>query len=132
MARIVFTTLLMAAVSMTVHSAALVPRQSVATCNIDQNSFETKDAANACAAIPAHIALTGTTTLLGQSPTNPEVGVFLNQANVNWSGSGAAAKSLCNQIITTCGGTVGVAMQNGASINTNGDFGGPGTLSITV
>ncbi|KAL2053201.1 hypothetical protein ABVK25_006526 [Lepraria finkii] len=77
--------------------------------------------------LPKKITLTGTTTLLAQSPNNPEITVILQQANVNWSGSGAAAQQLCNQIIQTCGGTVGVAEMNGASIPR-----GPGTISITV
>ena len=112
-------------------ASPLLPRTG-ATCNIDGNTFETADASRACAAIPAHITVTGTNTLLAQSPTNPEITVILSQANVNWSGSGSAATELCNQIITTCGGTVGVAEMNGASIPTGGDFGGPGTISITV
>lgn len=121
----------------TLLSALLIPflalsAHSAATCNIDQNSFQSADAARACAAIPDHITLTGTTTLLAQSPTNPEVTVILQQQNRNWSGSGAKAKELCNEIVTDCGGTVGVAMQNGASIATGGAFGGPGTISITV
>ncbi|KAK3169252.1 hypothetical protein OEA41_008635 [Lepraria neglecta] len=111
---------------------AATSAHAAATCNIDGNTFETADASRACAAIPNQITLTGTTTLLAQSPTNPEITVILQQANVNWSGSGAAAQQLCNQIIQTCGGTIGVAEMNGASIPTGGDFGGPGTISITV
>ncbi|MCJ1454427.1 hypothetical protein MMC28_004780 [Mycoblastus sanguinarius] len=132
MARIILTALLTSALAITAHAAALTPRSPVVTCNIDGNTFQTADAANACNAIPAHITLTGTTTLLAQSPTNSEVTVFLNQQNVNWSGSGAEATTLCNQIIQTCGGTVGVAEMNGASVTTDGAFGGPGVISITV
>ncbi|KAL6716803.1 hypothetical protein ACLMJK_004715 [Lecanora helva] len=132
MARITMFSLLAAALATVAQPAVLVPRQSSATCNIDRNAFQTADAARACDAIPAHITVTGTTTLLAQSPTDPEVTVFLNQKNTNWSGSGAVAKQLCQQIITACGGTVGVGEQFGASIPTNGAFGGPGTISITV
>ncbi|KAL8747728.1 MAG: hypothetical protein Q9190_000427 [Brigantiaea leucoxantha] len=113
-------------------TSAPTTRATTATCNIDRNAFQSADAARACAAIPDHITVTGTTTLLAQSPTDPEVTVFLNQQNVNWSGSGAKAKELCNQIVHDCGGTVGVAMQFGASIQTGGAFGGPGVISITV
>ena len=107
-------------------------RAPVVTCNIDQNSYNSADASRACAAIPNQITLTGTTTLLAQSPTDPEITVFLKQQNTNWSGSGQKAKDLCNQIITTCGGTVGVARHNGAQITADGAFGGPGVISIAV
>ncbi|MCJ1280188.1 hypothetical protein MMC21_008015 [Puttea exsequens] len=128
-----FTLALLASVlASTTSAAALLPRTSVVTCNIDQNAYQTADAYRACNAIPDHITVTGTTTLLAQSPTDPEVTVFLNQQQTNWSGSGAKAKELCQQIITACGGTVGVAMQHGASVTTDGAFGGPGTISITV
>lgn len=110
----------------------LEKRAPVVTCDIDQNSYNTADAARACDAIPAQITLTGTATLLAQSPTDPEITVFLNQQNTNWSGSGQRAKDLCDQIVQTCGGTVGVARQNGAQITTDGAFGGPGVISITV
>ncbi|KAI4162004.1 MAG: hypothetical protein LQ342_004316 [Letrouitia transgressa] len=122
------TLLAAAAAACTLASTA----SAAATCNIDQNAFQAADAARACDAIPAHITLTGTTTLLAQSPTNSQVTVFLRQQNTNWSGSGAKAKELCNQIVHDCGGTVGVAMMNGASIATGGAFGGPGVISITV
>lgn len=83
------------------------------------------------------ITLTGTTTILVQpGPTFPYVAVFLTQDNVNWSGSSAAAKTLCEQIVTQCGGedinpgTVGPGEMYGASVSTGGDFGGPGEISI--
>lgn len=157
MARTILTSLLALALTTTAHSAALFPRQSPATCNIDLNPFQTADAFRACNAIPDHsallpflpfpllfphpfspppllptVTLTGTTTLLAQSPTDPEVTVILTQQNTNWSGSGAAAKQICQQIVTTCGGTVGVAEMNGASIPTDGAFGGQGVIGITV
>lgn len=113
-------------------ASPLEKRAPVVTCNIDQNSYDSPSAYYACQAIPAHITLTGTTTLLAQSPNDTEITVFLTQQNVNWSGSGQRAKELCTQIITTCGGTVGVARQNGAQITTDGAFGGPGVISITV
>ncbi|MCJ1225009.1 hypothetical protein MMC12_001656 [Toensbergia leucococca] len=124
MTRFILSAIILSTLSLTAHSAA--------TCNIDLNTFQTADASRACAAIPNQITLTGTTTLLAQSPTNPEITVLLSQQNTNWSGSGAEAKELCNQIIQDCGGTVGVAEMNGASIATGGDFGGPGIISITV
>ncbi len=160
MARLL-STLLTAALALTAQSAVLSARQSDngVTCNIDLNTFQTKDPANACNAIPAHskphptlsnppnhlllhpfipnlhpltVTITGTTTLLARSPTNADVTVFLNQQELHWSGSGARATQLCNQLVAACGGTVGVAEMNGASISTEGDFGGPGTISVIV
>ncbi|MCJ1252535.1 hypothetical protein MMC24_000341 [Lignoscripta atroalba] len=124
MARTFLSALLLSALALTVHSKA--------TCNIDRNTFQTADAARACDAIPETITLTGKTTLLARSPTNPQVAVFLTQDNVNWSGSSLRARELCREILNDCGGTVGVAQMNGASIATNGAFGGPGVISITV
>ncbi|MCJ1486597.1 hypothetical protein MMC06_006775 [Schaereria dolodes] len=126
MARTFLSALLLSALAVTAYA------QSTATCNIDGVTFQTADASNACNAIPNTITVTGHTTVLATAPSNPNVAVYLTQNNLNWSGSSLQAKNLCKQIITSCGGTVGVAENNGASISTNGDFGGPGVISITA
>ena len=65
----------------------LEPRAPVVTCNIDANSYNSADASRACAAIPAQITVTGTSTLLASytSTGNPTVKVVLTQQNTNWS-----------------------------------------------
>jgi len=78
MAALILTSLL----ALTGSAIPLQPRTG-ATCNIDMNPMQTADAYRACNAIPAQITGTGTTTLLAQSPTNPQVGLFLNQRIVN-------------------------------------------------
>ncbi|MCJ1341709.1 hypothetical protein MMC09_007006 [Bachmanniomyces sp. S44760] len=123
MARTMITTLLAAALAMTAHAGPIEARASTVTCNIDNLTFPSAYAAHACSAIPAHITVTGPQTLLASSPDNPDIQVILHQTNLNWSGSGSQATALCNSILTACGGTVGVAEQNGASVTTNGDFG---------
>ncbi|MCJ1408807.1 hypothetical protein MMC19_002883 [Ptychographa xylographoides] len=126
MARLALPALLLAtllALPTTSHAAV--------TCNIDNLTFPSYYGADACSAIPATITVTGQSTVLASSPDFPDVQVVLTQNNHNWSGSSSAAVALCNQIMTACGGTVGVAEQNGASVPTGGAFGGPGVLTLS-
>lgn len=127
MARYTLSALIALTLALTAHSSPLHSRQTAATCNIDSSVFQAEYAAEACAAINSTITLTGTSTQLAFVS---DVAVYLQQDNVNWSGSGAEAKTLCDQILTDCAGTVGVGEMYGASIPTGGDFGGPGIIEI--
>ena len=119
------TTLL--ALAATVYTSPLERRTS-ATCNIDQVEFETAYGSEACSKIPPTFTVTAPATLLAEYEG---VYVYLVQQQPNWSGSSSVAVSLCNQIITDCGGTVGVGEQYGADISTGGAFGGSGIIEIT-
>ncbi|MCJ1377149.1 hypothetical protein MMC17_000241 [Xylographa soralifera] len=125
MAARLFTILL--AFAATAYSAPLERRTS-ATCNIDDVEFVTASAADACALIPPTFTVTWPVTILAQYEG---VYVSLFQQQPNWTGSSSVAISLCEQIISQCGGTVGVAEQFGAEISTGGAFGGPGVIEIT-
>ena len=103
-------------------------RRTSATCNIDQVEFETAYGAEACNLIPSTFTVTAPATLLAEYKG---VYVYLVQQQANWSGSSSVAVSLCKQIVTDCGGTVGVAEQYGADISTGGAFGGSGIIEIT-
>ncbi|MCJ1397070.1 hypothetical protein MMC11_000262 [Xylographa trunciseda] len=125
MAAYLLTTLL--ALAATAYTSPLERRTSP-TCNIDQVEFVSAYGADACALIPPNFTVTAPATLLAQYNGTY---VYLVQQQPNWSGSSSVAISLCHQIITGCGGTVGVGEQYGADISTGGAFGGSGIIEIT-
>ena len=127
MAAKLFTTIVLA-LAATAPATPLDKRTS-ATCNIDQVEFESADASHACSAIPATFTVTAPVTVLAHYNG---VYVSLAQKQPNWSGSSSVAVTLCNQIVSNCGGTVGVGEQYGADISTGGAFGdSTGIIEIT-